>query len=43
MIKEIKKIVTQEIKKDKKRNLYKKKIATDASKIVSITIGKLSY
>ena len=43
MINELKKIIKAEIKKSVKKDLYKKKILTDTSKITSVTVGKLSY
>jgi len=43
MIKELKKIIRAEIKKETKKNLYRKIITIDTSKIKNITIGKLSY
>ena len=43
MIKELKKIIKSEIKKAVKKDLYRKKILTDSSKVTSISVGKISY
>ena len=43
MIKELTKIINSEIKKSVKKDVYRQKIITLPSKIVSVSIGKMSY
>lgn len=43
MIDSLKKIIRKEIKKETKKNVYRKIITIDESKVKSLTIGKLSY
>lgn len=43
MIKALQKIIVSEINKSKKKNLYRKVVAIDNSKIKTVVVGKLSY
>lgn len=43
MIKALQKIIVSEINKSKKKNLYRKVVTIDNSKIKTVVVGKLSY